>query len=267
MTKGDIHCLVKGLSGIEQHHHTGKMNNKTISIIQEGETLCDLAAELVHKGDYQLAIHHYEQAEAKFKSVQDINWIVFAQHERFICLQNLENYEVAAHLSKEIIENYQFLEKCENLSLFLIQLANVYMANNKNGIAIETLRMAEDIALEHQMTHIFAHTYSNIAACLINLQHYTGALEYLNKAIAEYQQQNQEHGVAWCYENTGRCYEELFLNDEAEKNYFKAQRRFVALKEPKSALGALKSLVNLYGISGKKEKEKQIQDIILQIEN
>ncbi len=116
------------------------MDNKTISILQEGETLCDLAAELVHKSDYQLAIKHYEHAEAKFKSVQDINWIVFAQHERFICLQNLENYEAAAHLSNEIIENYQFLEKYENLSLFLILLANVYMANDKNDNAIETLR-------------------------------------------------------------------------------------------------------------------------------
>ena len=242
------------------------MNDKTISILQEGETLCDLAAELVHKGDYQFALAYYENAEEIFKSVADINWTVFAQHERFVCLQNLGNFEAAFQLSKEIIDNYQLLEKHESLSLFLILLANVLMADNKNETAIEKLRMAEDLVLTHQMIHLFAHTYSNIAACLINLQHYTGALEYLNNAIQEYTQQNQEHGIAWCYEKIGRCYEELFMNAEAEKNYFKAQRRFISLKDPKSALGVLKSLVYLYGISGKKEKEKQMQELILEIE-
>lgn len=242
------------------------MNHKTNSILQEGETLCDLAAELVHKGDYQLALAHYENAEEMFKSVADINWIVFAQHERFICLQNLEDFESAVQLSKAIVDNYQLLKKHENLSLFLILLANVLMADHKNDLAIEKLRMAEDLVLTHQMNHLLAHTYSNIAACLINLQHYTGALEYLNKAIQEYTEQKQEHGIAWCYENSGRCYEALFMNGEAEKNYFKAQRRFISLNDPRSALGALKSLVYLYEISGKKEREKQMQELICKIE-
>lgn len=243
------------------------MNNKTISILQEGETLCDLAGELVQKGDYDLALKHYKNAEDLFKSVQDTTWIVFAQHEKFICLQNLEKFEDACAVSEEIISNYQFLDKQENLSLFLILLANVYVAIDDKAKSLEILRMAEYIVESQQLKHLYAHTYSNIAANLINLLQYNEALEYLTKAIEEYQSQKQEYGIAWCYEYMGRCFEELLIIDEAEKNYFKAQRRYLALNEPISALNSLKALVHLYSLTGKKEKAHQMQKLILQIEN
>ena len=242
------------------------MSNKLENAIQEGENLCDLATELVQKGELKIAITHYESAVEVFKSVSDLNWTVFALHEKFICHQNLGEFLTAISLSDEIIELYQKLNKHEALALFLVLTANVHMSEGNSDQALVLLRIAEEMILEHQFDHLQAHIKSNLAACLINLQHYLKALDFLNQAAEEYEKQKQEHGQAWCYEFMGRCYEELYMNNEAEKQYFKSQRRYLAAEDPIAALNPLKSLEYLYDLSGKKEKQIQMQDLIIKIE-
>ncbi len=232
-------------------------------LIKTGESYCDQATGYVGQADFQNALECYDKAQKVFEKISDLPWLVFLFHEKFHLYHRMEQYDQALQLSDTIVKYYRKTDNIKGLCLFMTHLASLHLDQENINQSLESLRIAEVINREKNLVEMKGYIFSNIAANLFNLESYSEAITYLNRAAASYDEKSNRGEWLWCQLYLGKSYHKIYYFQEAEKKYYKAFHGYMAAKDYPSALLAMEPLRDLYKVAGKTDK---LDALDLQIE-
>ncbi|XGV97326.1 MAG: tetratricopeptide repeat protein [Leptolyngbya sp. BL-A-14] len=212
----------------------------------EADRLLNLGLGQHQTGQYEAALHSWEQALLIYRSISDRNGEAQALANLGIVSQSLLQYDKATAYYQQALSNFQQVKDRDGEARAVAGLGIAYSSLSEYDKAITYYQQALPILQQVKNRNVEARVLNNIGFAHQSLLQYDKAITYYQQALPLLQQVKDRYGEAKALNNLGISYDSLSEYDKAITYYEQSLSLFQQVKDQKGAAGALIGLGNAY---------------------